>query len=121
MNTNFELPANLFANDGEFRIPNDENEDINFDLIMEPVTPEHPEKINTLERALAEVDKYLQSLDENDENSHDQVINGPNVHDCYKHLEIKVPLDLETQVRIDSPRPGNTKRFSDICKIHNLG
>ena len=57
-----ELPEDLFA--PEFIRPNDENTSINLDLIMEPITPEQPEKTSTIERTLAEVDKYLQSIGE---------------------------------------------------------
>ena len=57
------LTEDLFA--PEFSIPNVENTAINFDLIMEPITPEHTEKPSTIERALEEVDKYLQSIGEN--------------------------------------------------------
>ena len=61
MNNHFELPPDLFADDTEFRIPNDDNDQINFDLIMRPLTPEPQErKVNTLERALVDFDNYIQ-------------------------------------------------------------
>ena len=127
MNTNFELPPDLFADDTEIRIPNDENENINFDLIMEPITPERPEKkVNTLEGALTEADKYIQSLENDGEENLDsefeqEVLNGPNIHDCYKPLKLKIPIEIETEVKPDSPRPVFSKRPNNlICKVHDL-
>ena len=118
---NMEFQEDLFAPEDEFRIPNDENTDINYDVIMEPITPEHPEKISTIERALAEVDKYLKSIGENGDSLYD-VMNGPNVHDCYKPLEIKVPSELENKKRNDSPRPKNKMRSNNLlCKTRIRG
>ena len=65
MNNTFELPPDLCADDTDFRIPNDENEDINFDLVMRPITPQVPErKANTLDRALKEVEQCIKPLED---------------------------------------------------------
>ena len=59
-----DLPEDLFTT--EFSIANEENTAINFDLIMDPITPEHTiehTKPSTIERALEEVDKYLQKME----------------------------------------------------------
>ena len=63
----------------------------------------------------------MQSLDENEEDLDDKVMNGPNVHDCYEPFEVKILLEMETEVRIDSPRSRTAKRSSNlICKVHDL-
>ena len=72
-----DLPDELFTL--IFNIPNDEKIDIDSMLILEPVTNAPTIGPNTIERALEAVDKYLQ---ENGDESED-IINGPNVHDCY--------------------------------------
>ena len=54
---------------------------------------------------MTEVDKYLQSIGENGDEL-DDTMNGPNVHDCYKPLEIKIPSEMENEKQIDSPKPG---------------
>ena len=110
MNNNFELPPDLFADDIESRIPNDENEDIKF-LIVRPITPKPQERTaNTLYKVLVEVEQYIKSLDDKCEQELDsefeqEILNGPNVQDCYKPLEVKIPIGSETQVNPDSPGP----------------
>ena len=64
MTNEFEFSTDLFAPSPGFWIPNDDNDQMNFDALLRPLTPEHRErKGNTLDRALADIDKYLNSED----------------------------------------------------------
>ena len=72
--------------------------------------------MSPIERALKEVDIYLKE----NENGIDDIINGRNIHDSFKQLDINIREDRDTIMMPDSPRPGEKRKSTNlVCNRHD--
>ena len=69
--------------------------------------------MSPIERALIEVDIFVKD----NENGIEEAINGPNIHDSFKQLDITVPETRDTTMMPDSPWPGEKRSINLICNI----
>ena len=86
-------------------------------------TTNRPENIATngeitmspIERALNEVDRFVKDS----ANGIEEAINGPNIHDSFKQLDINIEETRNITMMPDSPRPGEKRSINLICNRHD--
>ena len=108
-----DLPDDIFTPILSFA--NDENE-VKSTNRTEIIANSAEITMSPIERALKEVDNFVKD----NENGIEDIINGPNIHDSFKQLDITVPEDRDTTMMPDSPRPGEKRKSTNlVCNKHD--
>ena len=107
-----ELPDDVFTPITNF--VSDESQ-VKITKMLENKTESGKITMSPIDRALDELDKFV----EDNDNAIEEAINGPNVHDSFKQLKIKVEEIGNTSVMPDSPRPGEKRPINLICNRYD--